>query len=309
MKLRAFSLLELSIVFVVIGILVSGISAGIDLYQDFRLATARSLTLNSRVGRIEDLSLWVETSSDKSFTKTNPSQGEFIGEWRDINPLNNNKAKFIQNTQNYKPKYIKIGIGGIPSLEFNPLKTAENVTFLNLNNNYVDINTNNTIFIVFNPYLLGGMLLVSSNSSNYDYRILIQSQIEGATYPSASSKKIRYSLTNLQNTTAIEIDKDTAFSSNDVMENNAQIVGLKRDFNLNKYSIKLNNSVKYTTKTMEDSNIINSNLTIGMLNASGSDKRQFSGQISEIIIFNKALSDKEYEDVESYLKIKYQIKF
>jgi predicted transcriptional regulator len=153
------------------------------------------------------------------------------------------------------------------------------------------------------------MLLVSSNSSNYDYRILIQSQMEGATYPSVSSKKIRYSLTNLQNTTAIEIDKDTAFSSNDVMENNAQIVGLKRDFNLNKYSIKLNNSVKYTTKTMEDSNIINSNLTIGMLNASGSDKRQFSGQISEIIIFNKALSDKEYEDVESYLKNKYSIKF
>jgi prepilin-type N-terminal cleavage/methylation domain-containing protein len=59
MNKKAFSLIEISVVILIIVILIYGVSVGVDLYQDFRLATARSLTLNSRVGRIEDLSLWV----------------------------------------------------------------------------------------------------------------------------------------------------------------------------------------------------------------------------------------------------------
>ena len=64
---KAFSLVELSMVILVIGILIAGISQGIDLYQDMRLATARSLTQNSRVGRIDNLELWLETTTEKSF--------------------------------------------------------------------------------------------------------------------------------------------------------------------------------------------------------------------------------------------------
>jgi prepilin-type N-terminal cleavage/methylation domain-containing protein len=54
---KAFSLIEISVVILIIGILIAGISQGIDLYQDSRLAIARSLTQNSRVGRIENLEL------------------------------------------------------------------------------------------------------------------------------------------------------------------------------------------------------------------------------------------------------------
>ena len=66
---KAFSLVELSMVILIIGILIAGVSQGIDLYQDMRLATARSLTQNSRVNRIEDLTMWFEATSEKSFEK------------------------------------------------------------------------------------------------------------------------------------------------------------------------------------------------------------------------------------------------
>jgi len=41
---KTFSLIEISVVIVIIGILVSGVSSGIDLYSDFRITSARSLT-------------------------------------------------------------------------------------------------------------------------------------------------------------------------------------------------------------------------------------------------------------------------
>ena len=61
---KAFSLVELSMVILIVGILIAGVSQGIDLYQDSRLATARSLTKNSRVGRIPDLVSWYETTNE-----------------------------------------------------------------------------------------------------------------------------------------------------------------------------------------------------------------------------------------------------
>jgi prepilin-type N-terminal cleavage/methylation domain-containing protein len=53
----AFSLVEMSMVILIIGILIAGISGGADLYSDYRFVTAKNLTKNSRVWRIEDLEM------------------------------------------------------------------------------------------------------------------------------------------------------------------------------------------------------------------------------------------------------------
>ena len=63
----AFSLIEIPVVILIIGILIAGISQVIDLYADYRFIVAKNLTKNSRVGRIEDLEIWLETTSDESF--------------------------------------------------------------------------------------------------------------------------------------------------------------------------------------------------------------------------------------------------
>jgi prepilin-type N-terminal cleavage/methylation domain-containing protein len=91
---KAFSLIEISMVILVIGILIAGISNGVDLYDDYRLKVAQNLTKNSRVSRIPDLELWFETTGENSlamgtatFTdKPNPVDLDSIGRWNNINP-------------------------------------------------------------------------------------------------------------------------------------------------------------------------------------------------------------------------------
>ena len=60
---KAFSLIEISIVILVIGVAIAGISQGIELYQDARLEMARRHTKNSPINVIEDLTLWFESIS------------------------------------------------------------------------------------------------------------------------------------------------------------------------------------------------------------------------------------------------------
>lgn len=52
---KAFSLVEISIVILIVGILIVGISKGADLYQDYRLSYIQSLTRNSIVNRTDGL--------------------------------------------------------------------------------------------------------------------------------------------------------------------------------------------------------------------------------------------------------------
>ena len=77
----AFSLIEISMVILVIGILIAGISQGIDLYQDTKFSIAQTLTKNSRVNRIADLEMWLETTLDDSFVASEKIANSNISKW------------------------------------------------------------------------------------------------------------------------------------------------------------------------------------------------------------------------------------
>ena len=141
---KAFSLVELSMVILIIGILIAGVSRGIDLYQDSRLATARSLTQNSRVARIPDLVAWFEATSTKSIDSLQAIDGKEITTWFDINPNTTSPKNATQNTANRKPKYnLK---NSLPLINFNGIVEGQ---FLNLPNKTIPSGDSSfTIFLV-----------------------------------------------------------------------------------------------------------------------------------------------------------------
>lgn len=185
LKKSAFSLIEISVVILVIGILISGISQGIDLFTDYRFINAKNLTKNSRVGRIEDLEMWLETTSDESFAtgtdpytnlSSDPVNGTKIGLWRDINPrlISANRFNiFRNNVLDSQPTYTRNGINSIPALKFDSNDSFNTYSYTSR------LNTSKfTTFLVMNHDNLGGsdynFVLYSRPGSIGGYSLLVQ---------------------------------------------------------------------------------------------------------------------------------------
>lgn len=109
---RAFSLVEISIVILIIGLLIAGISKATDMFYDAELKSLRSLTKGSRANRIPSLVLWLETTSEESMKSSERFDGGNVSYWSDINPQTTNKIIFKNYKNSTNVKYVEAGING-----------------------------------------------------------------------------------------------------------------------------------------------------------------------------------------------------
>jgi prepilin-type N-terminal cleavage/methylation domain-containing protein len=128
---KAFSLIELSIVILVIGILIAGVTQASNMIYEFSLAAAKNLTKTSGIESIKDMTLWLDATranSDSSLInsngKTDISNNDRIKTWSDANPrrsraeLSFTRTPFSTDITKYHPVYIKNGLNGLPSIKF-----------------------------------------------------------------------------------------------------------------------------------------------------------------------------------------------
>ena len=116
---KAFSLIELSIVILIIGILVAGVTQSSRLVSAMKLSSARSMTMNSPVPAIKDIYSWHETCLDTSFDVAEASDGTNITNWYDQNPqIASGKLDFKQITLAAKPLYKTYAINSLPAIYF-----------------------------------------------------------------------------------------------------------------------------------------------------------------------------------------------
>ena len=106
---QAFSLLEISAVILIIGILIAGVMGGNILVAKTRIAAAQTLTVSSPIHGIKDSALWLETSVDTSFVEGEAANNNSITTWYDARKSSSNKVTIIaagtgpvySNTINY----------------------------------------------------------------------------------------------------------------------------------------------------------------------------------------------------------------
>ncbi len=301
----AFSLIEISVVMLILGILIAGISQGIDLYEDIKIATTQNITKKSIVGRISDLVGWWETSLDESFDKNAKYEGAEIVKWLDINPQSVNKFLLISNS-NSRPTIKMKGINGLPSIEFDYNGSTEKCKYFY--NNDFNLSSEQTFFIVFNQKYLdvgGGMLIGTSkiDALASPHLLVIQTN-------STASRKLRYSVT-----TGISADvvANSFYSDENINENNDYVVGIVKNISQGYYQAQINKTVKKLDVVGIEERLINRHRILigtysGTCSAAAGTLRQFYGQISELIIYGKALQIKEYDEVMKYLFKKYNIR-
>ena len=295
-KKLGFSLIELSIVILIIGILVAGVTQGSRLVGRSRLTSAKSLTQSSPVTGIKDLSTWFETTLDKSFKPAEAVDGTTISTWYDIQDVSN---KITATSAGSAVVYEDNSINGLPTVRFASGGTgyftlSDNGAFMN--------NTPYTAFYV-------ARMSVAPASATAPRSILASSAtaVGAATvgsstfysFVTATTYKICESNTNAANCSSLP----TASYTFSTPTPHIISVVTAADATATNYtrSIYLNGTLANAPSALAQIPTI-TDLTIGK-NAVG----YFIGDIGEIIVFTRALTTPERQSVECYLGKKWGI--
>lgn len=272
---KAFSLIELSIVILIIGILVAGVTQSSRLVRQFRLKTAQALTQNSPVASIKDLVMWFEASSATSIVEAEAEDGLPVSTWYDINPQSITKYNVTQATANKRPLYSENVINGAPALKFDGTNDS-----LILSPEYT-LNINQTSIVVFKPSTAteNGMILSTTSNSGGRYQI------------------IRYQGDAGLITTWNGIVYQPAITASA----NAQIIAFVQSGSAVQF---FSNGTALSAATVNNETYKFSQ--IGELDVN--DQGPFDGYIAEIIIFDRALKLEERKAIEAYLGKKYGIR-
>ena len=297
-KKLGFSLIELSIVILIIGILVAGVTQGSRLVGRSRLTAAKSLTQSSPVTGIKDLSTWFETTLDKSFKSAEAVDGTAISTWYDIQDVSD-KTDATAVVGGTAVAYKENSINGLPTVRF----TSGATSYFNIAGNGSFMN--NTPYSAF--YV--ARMSVAPASATAPRSILASSAtaVGAATvgsstfysFVTATTYKICESNTNAANCSSLP----TASYTFSTPTPHIISVVTAADATATNYtrSIYLNGTLANAPSALAQIPTI-TDLTIGR-NAVG----YFMGDIGEIIVFTRALTTPERQSVECYLGKKWGI--
>jgi prepilin-type N-terminal cleavage/methylation domain-containing protein len=292
MKKNAFSLIELSIVILIIGILIAGVTQSSSLVGKFRLSSARSLTQNSPVASISGMVFWVDSVSEKSFDDADQDNGDPLDIWYDLNPQLTVKNHLFQSNGSAQPTYLEKGINSLPSVNFNG-----NLQFFDFTSPELIASTSYTIFVVEQP-------LKTTGTYNY----FIAPKVPGC----ATSKCFNMGHENLVSGTYTFY---VSHLGNYIFTTSANIPGFSyrpRTTNIHSTYYTIGGARKYFFKgtvgaTGNNAAQLTGNTSMTIGNAFGFGGGYYQGMIGEIIIYNRALLNEERWEVEKYLAKKWGV--
>jgi prepilin-type N-terminal cleavage/methylation domain-containing protein len=307
-----FSLIELSIVILVIGILVIGITKGSRVISEANLKSARALTASSPAVSIPDLLMWLDATSDKAFIDSERSDGGSVSNWYNNNPQRigggNNVA---QTNANKKPLYIRSAIGSLPAIRFDGIND-----FLTSNlssDTTVNLPTGNsprTLFVVF------GNASGNPGSWNFVFHYGTDGQTDrtfdlGACLTSSGGNPASLHMWNTEYLTNVKNGCDgkryVAAVTYKGVSGSSTSNGIS--FYINSTYYPNNNAVARTDGSTGSSAPLTLNTTSNDLHIGSrmNGSNPFKGDVGEVIMFGRRLSDNERISVENYLKQKWQI--
>lgn len=282
---KAFSLIELSIVILVIGVLIAGVVKGSSIINKTKLSVAKSLTTSSPVPSIKNLTLWLETTGAFDDAVVNTFEdGEIISSWHDSNPTAAFKKNLVTGIDNdaTDPTYEENGISGLPSIRFNA--TIDGVTGSSLLTSETPVQLGDSSYTYF-------IVLAQESFSTSAVAVFNQGTKSVGLYLGGGGGVTVYTgLATDVSVGSIKAGKGSIFAARFDNTNDVRI---------------FNNSNSVTTVAMPSGtpNIVSDNFNIGAYLGN----YFFQGLISEIIVYDRSLKTEEIQDVNSYLAKKYKI--
>ena len=124
-----YSLLEGSIVLLVIALIVAGAISSSRLVNYMLLATAREVTSNTSITYMRrDIIAWFDSTSEDSFIMDEAVDGFSVSNWYETRPYTLGPANAWQAVIGKQPIYVSKAINGIPALEFDGVDDMMTIT-------------------------------------------------------------------------------------------------------------------------------------------------------------------------------------
>jgi len=303
MNKKAFSLIEISVAILIIGIIIAGVVQSTSMVRKMQLNSARNLTKGSPVPGIEGLTYWVESTGAESLatgsggnyaTVDAINDNQPIGRWNDLNPQSSNKINITQSNLTKQPNYVSSGINNLPALKFDD--TQNDCLFSQSLNGGVVANRDEITLFVVQRYL--GNLTTDQSSVIWvgdgtgGNRVLNLHSPEQGT--------IRFDVGNYADNYRVSVAAPSAFTSAPYV-----ISGFRKGTNS---QLNLNGATAATVTNGGTSKIdLNTAFTLN-IGCISDGSYHFDGLVGEVIIYNRALTSEEQQSVEKYLGKKWGVK-
>jgi len=316
----AFSLVELAVVIVVVGIMIAGIMQSSRLINNMRLNVARDLTQSSAMPWINYIVTWHDATASDAFIDKETNDGDSISRWNGAEVRYQDRINMIQETDTKKPKFIIHGMNGLPSIEFDGTDDIMESEFSNQDIltyrsaslfAVLEVKSPSTTkgTILYNKGDCGRQLDFSMSLNNSVGSVGVASGYNGET--SCSTSYATYSDSNFVKPTervviAIIINQGPIAS-----DSTSNIKIYRNGILENSNSISSGNSNNFNSADMildQRYAYQNNKFYIGGKNGGTTNYSFFNGMIGEIITFNRSLNNEDRNEIERYLGKKWGIK-
>jgi hypothetical protein len=286
----AFSLLEIGVVVLVIGVTVGAVVAANGLVQSTKLVMAKLASKNASIGGIENLVFWMDAVSSDSY-ETPPSPDSSVTKWIDISP---------QNTV----KYEGIATGGTLTYKENVYNGLPMIIIPGSGRFVTDYNPDRGDYTMFAiVYSEGRGTIISQDASGYGN---LDASMQFGTTWGCSPAIGQISLTTHGPLSSSTINCIQTDATNYHSTHASPVpVMISAQVNGTSYALGVNGVVK--TETLAQSGFFGSNGSHFLQIGSVGGLINLNGGIGEVVIFDRSLSTSELTEVESYLSAKWGI--
>jgi prepilin-type N-terminal cleavage/methylation domain-containing protein len=274
---KGFSLIEISVVILIIGVLIAGISQASDMIDEAALKGARTASKGSRVGRVKDLVLWLDAVSDGgSLTAANKQavDADPVTQLKDMNPRSSAKLT-LTGTSTFSSNKVS----GLPSNVFNGSSN-----YFKISDRFDNSTGEYTIYLIYQPVATTNYVILEKRSATdtvFPYKL----EITSGFYKFSDS-----------NSSVYGAKKASAGKINLIRLNRTLTGGLT--IIVDDVSATASGSTTSVTNSSE--------LIIGAQNGA-TIASYANGRLGELIIFERDLSTPEEVDIEAYLYKKWKI--
>ena len=288
-KRKGFTLIEIAVVIIVIGVLIAGISQAMEMFAEASLKSARNLSKSSRIGRVNDLTIWFDATSEKAFDKEK-DDGSAVSIWKDSNPRSTIIISSTSSLASLYPSYTLSAINSLPAVSFKKTSALVGNCVTVPNESFINNSEDFTLYLIYSPKTLDdGIILEKNNASVTTFPFSLE----------LLSGSYKFSVKNSTSTISVTSPKQAIIKT-------PNLIRLSR-IKGSQIEIIIDGVSTTETDTLTSSTLNNAELSIGCRN--GSTPANFiSGDFGETAFFNRNVNVKEKADIEEYLYKKWKMK-